>query len=199
MDISALQDARPSYVAFERRAVEDRAASMVAGMYKTRDVDFAVITPAGSKDRIERVAAEWFPMLEQQVKESRLPQPWFEAYQRQYEAFKKGEELPLNGTPIRGWLVASPSQQRTLIDLHILTVEDMAGATAEAMQAIGMGSIALKQKAKAWLDSAEQGKSSEALAGLKVENETLKAQITEEREKRGELERRILALEKPSK
>ena len=62
-------EARPPYVTFEAVAVEDRAASIEAGYYKTRDVDFAFITPQGSKDRIERNVKDWFEQLEQQCQQ----------------------------------------------------------------------------------------------------------------------------------
>jgi hypothetical protein len=199
MDTSVLVEARPSYVKFERRAVEDRAASIAQGRYTTRDVDFAVVTPAGTKDRIERIAAEWFAMLEQQAREERIPPAWVESYKQQYEAFKKGEEAPLKGTPIREWPVVSPAQRQLLISLNVLTVEDLAQATAEAIQAIGMGGQMLKQKAQAWLKSAEQGKATEMVAGLQAENATLKTLLEGEVQKRKELEERILALEKGTK
>lgn len=69
----AVAEARPPYVMFETRAVEDRAASLEKGHYVTRDVDYAIITPMGSKDRTERVIKEWFDQLQQQVAEGRFP------------------------------------------------------------------------------------------------------------------------------
>lgn len=50
-----IQQARPPHVVYERRAEEDRTAPIEQGRYVSRDVDYAIVTPAGSKDRVERV------------------------------------------------------------------------------------------------------------------------------------------------
>ena len=47
-----IQQARPPHVVYERRAEEDRTASIEQGRYVSRDVDYAIVTPAGSKDRV---------------------------------------------------------------------------------------------------------------------------------------------------
>ena len=44
-----IMQARPPYVQFEMRAVEDRQASIDAGHYVAKDVAYAIITPAGSR------------------------------------------------------------------------------------------------------------------------------------------------------
>jgi hypothetical protein len=47
---------KPPYVRFEVRSVEDRTASIESGHYVGKDVIFAIVTPAGTRDRIEREA-----------------------------------------------------------------------------------------------------------------------------------------------
>lgn len=178
---------RPPYVQFELRAVEDRNASIKAGHYVARDVAFALVTPAGSKDRIERVVEEWFAQLDQQVKEERFPMAWLRAYKDAYKDWKEGNEPVLNGTDIKNWPVASPAQVKLLSDLKIRTVEDLAVCNEEAVHRLGMGGRALKQKAVEWLESAKSGgKQVEEIVALKVankalgeQNEKLLAQLTE--------------------
>ena len=51
--MEAKQD-RPPFVNFEVRAEEDRTASIEQGHYVAVDVDYALITPAGSRDCVER-------------------------------------------------------------------------------------------------------------------------------------------------
>jgi len=87
-------DDRPPYVQFEMRAVEDRQASIEQGHYVATDVAYALVTPAGSKDRVERVVEEWFLQLEQQVREERFPPAWFKAYKEAFAAWKEGNESP---------------------------------------------------------------------------------------------------------
>lgn len=169
---------RPPYVTFETRAVEDRSKSIELGRPAYKDVDFAFITPMGSKDRIELIVHEWFKMLETEVKDGRFEQTWLSGYQAAYEAWKKGLEIPLEGTALRDWPGLSPAIMRTLQDVGIRTVEDVAGMNEEAVGAVGMGARALKQRANDWLmNSKEVGKASEQMSALRSENENLKVTL----------------------
>lgn len=166
---------RPPYVTFELRAEEDRNASIEAGHYVAYDVDYAIITPIGSKDRIERPVADWFAKLAGDVAEGRFKSEWLTAYRGIYADWKAGNESPLNGTDIRNWPVVSPAQIKNLLELHVHTIEDLAAANEEVISGIGMGGRMLKQKAIDWLNSAESsGKPSEELAALRASNEDLK-------------------------
>lgn len=168
-------ESRPPYVTFELRAVEDRAASIANGAYAVKDVPFAIITPQGSKDCIERVADEWFAQMEEQTRQGRFPREWLTAFQGAFEAWKKGTEPVVNGTDIRNWPAASPAQVKTLQQLHIRTVEDLASANEETIHRLGMGGRGLKAKAQSWLDSArDTGKQAEAVAALQAENSDLR-------------------------
>lgn len=174
----SMKESRPSYVNFERRPIEDRNASIAQGRYMTKDVDFVVITPIGSKDRIPRQIDEWFTQLDQQVREERIPLDWAQQYKRAYEAWKTGQEIPLNGTPIKGWGLLSPAQQANVLGADIRTVEDLAQMSDEAMKRIGMGALELREKAQAWLRSADsQGKMAQEAAGNQAKIRQLEKQI----------------------
>jgi hypothetical protein len=155
MDIGMnIREQRPSYVVFERKGVEDRAASLAQGRYMEKNIDFAIITPIGSKDRIPREVNDWFKTLDQQAREERIPKEWPTQYRAAYEAWKRGEEIPLQGTPVKGWAVLSPAQQANVISANVLTVEDLAQINDEGIKRIGMGALELRDKAIAWLKSA---------------------------------------------
>ncbi len=153
------QEARPPYVTFERRAEEDRAASIEKGYYVTRDVDFVIITPSGGKNTVEKPVEEWLAQIRRASVEDpgRFPPLWVEHYARSYEMWKKGEELPETGTPIKGWAVLSPAQQAAVLHANIRTVEDLAQATEEGIAAIGMGGRTLKARAADWLTARGDG------------------------------------------
>ncbi len=188
---------RPAYVTFEARAIEDRDASIAEGKYVAKDLDYAIITPQGSKDKIERVVSEWFPYLRQQVNEGRFPAEWLRAYEGIYADWQKGQSIPESGTPIRTWPVLSPSQVKAITEANILTVEDLANANESAIMMIGMGARALIQRAKDYIAAAANvGQVSEATSALRTENETLKAQVAEQQEKLKTLEKAVLDLQK---
>lgn len=169
-DIEIRQE-KPAYVTFERRPVQDVAASEREGRYIAKDVDYVKITPAYTKDVMIHKVSDWFPKLENDVRNERIPAMWVDHYRKHYAAFQNGQELPLEGTPIRGWGVLSPAQQETLIRCTILTVEDLAGVNDDGIRRIGMGGVDLKNKAIAFLKSAKD------TGSLVLENARLRAQL----------------------
>jgi outer membrane murein-binding lipoprotein Lpp len=174
-------EAKPPYVQFELRAEEDRAASLAAGQYIPKDIPFAIITPAGSKDRIERKVEEWFDMLKGQVSEERFPEPWLRYYKEKFAAWMDGQTLPELGTPIKNWAVPTPAQRRQLTDINIHTVEQLAEANEEAIGRLGMGGRALVSRAKDWLQAlnGSAGKLSAEMETLRQDNFRKDAQIEE--------------------
>lgn len=175
-----IKEDRPSYVKFERRPVEDRNASIKAGYEVFKDVDYALVTPVGSKDVIPRIVSEWFVQLRQQVKEGRMPESWLKQYEEAYKYWQNGQEPPLNGTPIKGWSLLSPAMQQNVIGANILTVEDLAQANDEACRRMGMGAIGLKDKAANWLKaSTGPGKLAAEMSAVQIKNRALEAQVAE--------------------
>lgn len=177
------EEPRPPYVKFEVRSEEDREASLEAGHYVGKDIVFALVTPAGTRERVEKKADDWIASLEEGVKQERIPTAWLAYYKNALKDFIEQRETPENGYPIRDWPSVNPSQVNTLLDMNIRTVEDLADATEEAVHRLGMGGRALKQKAQAWLDASnKKGKTTEEIANLRQQNAELLAR-DEEREK----------------
>lgn len=171
---------RPPYATFETRSLEDRNASQEAGHYVGRDVVFIILTPAGSKDRIERVASEWFDQKALDVRSGRFPAEWLAAYRAAFDAYVKDEEVPLNGTSLANWPALSPSMFMTLKAANIRTIEDLAVANESSLQRIGMGARTLKQRAIDYLSAAGgHGKLEAEMGELRSQNERL-AQTNEQ-------------------
>lgn len=170
-----IEKARPPYVVFEMRAEEDRQATIDSGNYVAKDIAYAIITPQGSKDRIERRVDEWFPHLEQQVREERFEQSWLDHYRTRFDAWKKGTEIPENGHAVTNWPAASPAQIKTLLAAGVRTIEDMAVANEEVLTRLGMGGRALKERAIAFMKIVDSGagKQSEEMAALRAQIENL--------------------------
>lgn len=169
---------RPAWVRFERRPVEIKQESIRQGKYVAKDVDFVLITPPYSKDVIEKKVETWLSDNDRYVRDGRLPQAWAQQYCKQYEAWRNGQELPPNGTPIRGWGMISPAQQEMLIQMGILTIEDLALVNDEGQKRIGMGSLDMKNKAKGWLSqNADKGPLTQEIACVKSENAVLKGSV----------------------
>ena len=191
--MEAKQD-RPPFVNFEVRAEEDRTASIEQGHFVAVDVDYALITPAGSRDCVERKVSEWFTYQEEQVKGNRFPSAWLDGFKHKYKHWKETQELPVEGTPIKTWNALSPAQCKMLLDLNIRTVEDLAAGNEELISRMGMGGRQLRERAVTWLSTAKDvGRSSEQLAAAVRRAEDAEARIKQLEEAVGLLKAQIPA------
>ena len=165
-------------VRFERKAIDDPLRTRLEGRYVAQDVDFAIITPPYSKDELWKQAKTFILDNEDKVRQGKMDPAVSDRYKRQYEAWKAGQELPLDGTPIKGWPVLSPAQQEVCIRANIPTVEYLSQINDEGQKAIGMGALDMKRKAIAWLQQAtDKGPLTLEIAGLKQENDLLKKNL----------------------
>ena len=173
-------DERPPYVQFEARSVEDRDATVREGRYMARDVNYVIVTAAGAKDTVERVAEEWLEDIERKAHSNppRFNPVHARHFKEMYKAFTEGNEIPEVGTPIRGWSLVSPAEQENIIRANIRTVEDLASINEAGLTRLGMGARALQTKARAWLDNAkDSGKVAAEVSALHVKLEDQQAQI----------------------
>lgn len=180
------------FVRFERVAFEDKQASLQSGHYVAQDIDMAYVTPPYSKDVMKYKVKSWMAQLEQDLKNKRISQQWVNDYKKAYEYWVKGQELPVDGIPIKGWGVISPAQQETLTRMHILTVEQLAAVNDEGMRRIGIGAVDMKTKAVTWLKSLKKsGAVTIEMAELKAENTRLQSNLLALEEKLSKLESSI--------
>jgi hypothetical protein len=169
---------RPAYVRFERVPVEDKAASLRDGHYVAKDIDYVLVTAPYSKDIFKQKVTSWLSEMKVQIQSERMSPILFTQYQDAYKAWLAGQEIPLHGSPIKGWGVLSPAQQETLIHSNILTVEDLAGITDEGIRRVGMGAVDLKKKANSWLAQMnDKGPLTLQMAAIEGENSLLKANV----------------------
>lgn len=174
----ATREERPPYVRFESKTMEDKAASLAAGRYVGKDVHYVIVTPTYSKDEMPYKVDRWFESVEKNVRDGRMDARWLEGWKDAYNRWKNGQEIPLSGTPIRGWGLISPATQETLVRMNCLTVEDLAAINDEGMRRVGMGALDLKNKAKNWLQAMkDHGPIATQITALEHENKILKSQV----------------------
>lgn len=73
-------------------------------------------------------------------------------FAKNYQAFKEGRELPVDGTAIEHWLGADDHMTLLLRSMHLRTVEHVAEMTDTVKSAIGLGGGELQKRARAYLD-----------------------------------------------
>jgi len=175
---------RPPYVTFETRAMHDVKASNEQGHYVAVDVDYVLVTPPYSKDCFEDKVENWFTKQDVNARNGRQKLEWVEAWKKSYELYKQGLEIPLDGTPIRGWGALSPAQEKMILQAGIRTIEDLAACNDEGRRRLGMGGQDLVNKAKSWLNSVnDHGKVALQNAALEKANEQLKLTVESLEEK----------------
>lgn len=165
------------YVRFELRPVERRTPE---GQSFYEDVPWAILMAPGSRDTVELVAEDWLANLRDSGKNGRCPPEWPQEYANAFKAWKEGQEQPTHGTPLTQWAAISPAQRKSCEAANIRTVEDLASANAESLSRIGMGSVALKTAAEAWLkERAGPGALAAQVATLMLQLEDAQRKIAE--------------------
>jgi hypothetical protein len=99
-----------------------------------------------------------------------------------HAAWAKGQEPPVDGTPLEAWPGVTREQVEVLKHLHIRTVEDLAQTNEPALERIGMGSRRLRERAQTYLKSKEGGHAqiAAALGSRDEEIAELKRQLAEQ-------------------
>lgn len=169
---------KPAYVEFSTIAKHMPKRSEEAGRYVSVDVDMVTVRQIGAADSTIFEAERWLKQNKIDAGAQRLPAAHAEYYEKAYRHWKNGQELPIAGTPIRGWALIPPSQQEVIVRAGIRTVEDLAQMNGEAMQRIGMGAVTMKNMAQAWIEQAEdKGPLSMKQAALQRDNDLLWLQV----------------------
>lgn len=184
---------QPPLVKFYREAVKDGAASKAEGRIIHKDVDMVNVHPVGGKDDVDYKVDYWFEvLLPYKIRLRQMPSTWLDRWRREYEAWKDGQELPLEGTPIRGWALLTPAQQEHIVALGIKTVEVLSTCNDEAVRRIGMGGVDLKNKAKAWIQQAnDRGGLVQEISDVRKTNEKLEQQNTQLQEQMALLQQQM--------
>lgn len=182
-----LKDARPPYVRFEVRQVEDRAKSIEMGYSSTRDVIYVLVTQIGSSDTYENEAASWLQMMkaEARAEPPRVPMEWVQAWEAKFKDYQSSMANTIDGTSLQSWPMISKGQIESCNRIGCFTVEDLAQLTEEGISSLGMGGRELKKRAATWLQAAtdtgklvqENVQLGQSLSSLEERNRSLEEQV----------------------
>lgn len=139
---SGQQERDPTIPRFYTDEVKDEDASAKAGRPIYRSVErVELMVPGNTLNK---------PVLN-------VTEELRERFRQHYDRWKQGQEMATDGTPLEMWPILTAAQVRELKALNIFSIEDCAGLNDQAIQRIGMGGRALKQRAQAYLDDAARG------------------------------------------
>lgn len=179
------QQENPPHVEFELRSIEDRDASIQAGVKIMKDQEVMIIYPRGGKDTVEKV-------IPTAPEKGKMPNPEYQEFSarfgRQYQAWKEGLEIPVEGTDLRNFPLMTPAQIQNCRTYHIMTVEQLAEANEQTISNIGMGGRALKMSAQRWLEFGDNGgKQVSRIEELETKNQSLEDMVKQLTEQVAEL------------
>lgn len=122
------------------------------------------------------------PGVKETIWEERVREHHKQRFPREWMAWQISEGLIGSDGDIPGWKLSewdalTADEVRELTHLRFQTVEQLAGATDKQLQGIGMGGIALKEKAKVALRNRMGAETREALEAERAEKEELKARL----------------------
>lgn len=157
-----------AYPRFYIEPVEDPVASAQAGRMICRDEErVEILLPGNPLTKPVHVVND--------IHRQRWPE--------EYKAFKSGQELSMEGTPLEQWPILRRSQIMELKAINFVTVEQVARADDLAIQRIGMGGRRLQELAVAYLDDAASASLATTLTAendrKEAENASLRRQVQE--------------------
>lgn len=116
---------------------------------------------------------------------------------REYAAFKAGQEVPVEGTPLEEWPQITRSQVEELKFAHIRTVEQLASLPDDPLnRSVSMGGFALREKAQRYLEALNGNAQTEALAAESARKDEI---IAEQKRQYEALLERVAAIEAQTK
>jgi hypothetical protein len=130
----------------------------------------------------------WLDKVKERAHHGQIGQRYLNHCLEAFNNFKKNESLPTSGYALVNWRGIDPAMRDRLLGMGINTVELVSTMTEEAMQYLGMGARAIKQKAEAFLlqNNAPEQAAIE-MTQLKQSNETLMEQISAMQAKMSEI------------
>jgi hypothetical protein len=164
-DLERWRDQSPRiFVEWELRAVEDRAETERQGRIVYRDEEWGNIHKKGELGHV----------IPYRVKDLKRNSVLWPHISNSYEAWKAGLDAPIEGTPLKEWPLITAAQLRNCTGMNVLSVEDLANLADGAMRFIGGEAVALREKARNWLNAASDvGKAAATITRLEEENQKL--------------------------
>ena len=98
-----------------------------------------------------RTVTPWLDKKKEMLKNGKCTQAYYDYCVDSFDRFKKQQDQPINGTPLDMWSGAPLHVVKRAKEVGILSIEDAAKMSTDAMQAIGMGAANLKNLAEAFL------------------------------------------------
>lgn len=185
---------RPPFVRFEEQENGvNHEASQAAGRPVPKFTIMACITSFGSKDCFVKPAEDWIFGIRQKAIKGEFNPEWVKRFELQFEEFKKGHELPREGTALQTCPLYTKDQVARARAIDVTTVEDLAQVPDSGINMLGLDGRHMRDSARAWIAEAKD----KGIVSLELADANLK--ISEQAERIKSLEARLGELESKGK
>lgn len=155
----------------------DRTVSVVPMNFRTDYKERGgKLVESDKVDLVKRGSLASTPYSIKELRKDNILWPMVEPY---YEAWKKGQEVPEDGTPIDALPFIPRDLAGHLKLMQFRTAEELAACTDSDLDRIGMGARGFREKAKSFLENQASGQVAAQNAELKAQNEALLADLEE--------------------
>jgi hypothetical protein len=203
---------KPPHLRFEDSSIKDNTASLQAGraVYNPALKVF-IRSPGDDKCEVPYVVEKlqkdpltgkdelihpWEIHLKEKLHHGFIQREYFDFCMKSVAHWKENQETMVKGTPISEWPLLSKSEADNLKSIGILSIENCAEMTEEAMAAYGMGARMLKDKAGNWLGAnSNPGQSAEKINSLEANLQAAVDRADEAATLMGGYEQKIAQLE----
>jgi len=172
------------YVQFYMESVKDEEASLEKGRPIYLDKEYVKIIPVGDKNTVVCRPVD--------LNGNRNVPPDNVRWPAQYAAFKNQQTQAVEGTPLEQWPPLTKSQVMMMKAVNVHTVEQLCEVSDQNLGNLGMGARDLRDKAIAYIESAQKGAlpmaAQQKISDLEKQVQALKNQLNgfeEHKPKRG--------------
>lgn len=164
------QAERPPFVRFEdKEHGRNEEASKASGRHVPRVLTMIFVTQHGSKDEHSDVADDFIAKKRASAIMGNYNPDWVAQFQAKLDAYRKGMELPPDGTPVQTWSAINKEQQVRLKAIGYLVIEDLAQVPDSGLSQIGLDGRHLRDLARAWIaEGSDRGVNARELADAKT-------------------------------
>lgn len=202
---------KPPHLRFEDVSFKDNAASLKAGraifnpglvVFLRSPGDEKCETPyvveqiQKNAEGKEETIYPWLIHLKEKLHHEFISKAHYDFCINSIKHWKENQETMVQGTPITEWPLLKKSEADNLKSIGILSIEQCAEMTEEAMSSYGMGARTLKEKADSWINAnSNPGQAAEKISALQSSVDAATEQAQKAENLVGGYEQKIAQLE----
>ena len=160
----------------------DPEQSQIAGRPVPKRVPFVFVLSSGGTE-FEAIADEWLKAKRNQAIQGNYNADWVDYFEKQFAAWKDGQTLPTEGTPIGTWqMIGNINVRNRITSAGVTTVEELAQVpdNSPRAQMIGLDWRIWRDMARSWIDEAtDKGHNAQKIAELEEQVRSLTAMVNE--------------------